>query len=51
MIVEVGVAGPEVFTRMMEHRTLTLAQVTGVRAATALSLRGSNYTVPDSCML
>ena len=51
MIVGVGVAGPELMTRMTERRTLALARVSGVQAATVLSLRGSNHTVLDSCKL
>ena len=51
MIVGVGVAWPEIMMGMMECHTLALAQVSGVRAATVLSLRGSNHTLLDSCKL
>ena len=47
-IVGVGVAGPKLTRMMMECHTLALAQVSGVRVATVLSLRGSNHTVFDS---
>ena len=50
-IVEVGVTRSELLTKTMERHTLALAQVTWVRAAAVLSLRGSNHTVPDSCKL
>ena len=50
-IVEVGIAGPKLLTRIMERRSLPLARVLGVRAVTVPSLRGSNHTVLGSCKL